>query len=68
MGWRAPPRNTFGAAKAVASASLAVHADGRHPVSLESVVATSARPAPTCSRSTSLGPRSEFRGVWKKVK
>ena len=45
-------RNAFGAIKAIAAASLALHGDGTHRVSLDSVVATCARPAPTCSRST----------------
>jgi L-serine dehydratase len=33
-------RNAFGAVKAIAAASLALHGDGRHRVSLDSVVAT----------------------------
>ncbi len=33
-------RNAFGAVKAIAAASLALHGDGRHLVSLDSVVAT----------------------------
>jgi L-serine dehydratase len=33
-------RNAFGAIKAIAAASLALHGDGRHKVSLDSVVAT----------------------------
>ena len=33
-------RNAFGAIKAIAAASLALHGDGRHRVSLDSVVAT----------------------------
>jgi L-serine dehydratase len=33
-------RNAFGAVKAIASASLALHGDGTHRVSLDSVVAT----------------------------
>jgi L-serine dehydratase len=33
-------RNAFGAVKAIAAASLALHGDGRHKVSLDSVVAT----------------------------
>jgi L-serine dehydratase len=33
-------RNAFGAVKAIAAASLALHGDGRHLVSLDSVIAT----------------------------
>ena len=33
-------RNAFGAVKAIAAASLAMHGDGRHLVSLDSVIAT----------------------------
>ena len=33
-------RNAFGAVKAIAAASLALHGDGRHRVSLDSVIAT----------------------------
>ncbi len=33
-------RNAFGAIKAIAAASLALHGDGRHRVSLDSVIAT----------------------------
>jgi hypothetical protein len=33
-------RNAFGAVKAITAASLALHGDGRHRVSLDSVVAT----------------------------
>jgi L-serine dehydratase len=33
-------RNAFGAIKAIAAASLALHGDGRHKVSLDSVIAT----------------------------
>jgi L-serine dehydratase len=33
-------RNAFGAVKAIAAASLALHGDGRHMVSLDSVIAT----------------------------
>ena len=33
-------RNAFGAVKAIAAASLALHGDGTHRVSLDSVVAT----------------------------
>ncbi len=33
-------RNAFGAVKAIAAASLALHGDGRHKVSLDSVIAT----------------------------
>jgi L-serine dehydratase len=33
-------RNAFGAVKAIAAASLALHGDGRHRISLDSVVAT----------------------------
>jgi L-serine dehydratase len=45
-------RNAFGAVKAIAAASLAMHGDGTHRVSLDSVFARCARPAPTCSRNT----------------
>jgi L-serine dehydratase len=33
-------RNAFGAVKAIAAASLALHGDGRHRISLDSVIAT----------------------------
>jgi L-serine dehydratase len=33
-------RNAFGAVKAIAAASLALHGDGRHKISLDSVIAT----------------------------
>src|SRR5271157_193996 len=33
-------RNAFGAVKAIAAASLALHGDGSHKVSLDSVIAT----------------------------
>ena len=33
-------RNAFGAIKAIAAASLALHGDGRHKISLDSVIAT----------------------------
>ena len=40
VGWTALRCNAFGAVKAIAAASLALHGDGRHRVSLDSVVAT----------------------------
>jgi hypothetical protein len=56
-------RNAFGAVKAITAASLALHGDGQHLVSLDSVVARPcARRARTCSRNTrrrrSAGSRS----------
>ena len=45
-------RNAFGAVKAVNAASLALNGDGLHRVSLDQVIATMYRPAPTCSPST----------------
>jgi hypothetical protein len=40
VGRAALRRNAFGAVKAISAASLALHGDGRHRVSLDSVVAT----------------------------
>ena len=40
VGWTALRCNAFGAVKAIAAASLALHGDGRHRVSLDSIVAT----------------------------
>jgi hypothetical protein len=40
VGWAAPLRNAFGAVKAIDAAWLALHGDGCHRVSLDSVVAT----------------------------
>jgi L-serine dehydratase len=54
-------RNAVGAVKAIAAASLALHGDGLHRVSLDGVVVTMRRPAPTCSRST----RRRALGGWR---
>ncbi len=54
-------RNAFGAVKAIAAASLALRGDGRHRVSLDSVIATMRQPAPTCSRNT----RRRALGAWR---
>jgi len=40
VGWTALRCNAVGAVKAIAAASLALHGDGRHRVSLDSIVAT----------------------------
>jgi L-serine dehydratase len=46
-------RNAFGAVKAIAAASLALHGDGRHRVSLDSVIAT--------MRQTGLDMQSKYK-------
>ncbi len=60
-------RNAFGAIKAIAAASLALHGDGRHRVSLDSVVATMRQTGADMQskyKETSLGGlRGEFRRV-----
>ncbi len=51
-------RNAFGAVKAIAAASLALHGDGRHRVSLDSVIATmrqTGAEVQTKYKETSLG-------------
>jgi L-serine dehydratase len=51
-------RNAFGAVKAIAAASLALHGDGRHRVSLDSVIATmreTGRDMQSKYKETSLG-------------
>jgi L-serine dehydratase len=40
IGSTVPRRDAFGAVKAIAAASLALHGDGRYRVSLDSVIAT----------------------------
>jgi L-serine dehydratase len=49
----APSRNAFGAVKAITAASLALHGDGTHCVSLDSVVAT--------MRQTGADMRSKYK-------
>ena len=60
-------RNAFGAVKAIAAASLALHGDGRHRVSLDSVIATMRQTGADMQskyKETSLGgPGGEFRRV-----
>jgi L-serine dehydratase len=46
-------RNAFGAVKAIAAASLALHGDGRHRISLDSVIAT--------MRQTGLDMQSKYK-------
>ena len=53
MGSTAPRLNAFGAVKALATASLTVHGDGRHRGSLNSVVAT--------LRQTGLDMQSKYK-------
>ena len=47
-------RNAFGAVKAITAASLALHGDGRHMVSLDSVIAT--------MRQTGADMQSKYKG------
>ena len=60
-------RNAFGAVKAIAAASLALHGDGRHRVSLDSVIATMRQTGADMQskyKETSLGGLGgEFRRV-----
>ncbi len=58
MGWAAPRPNAFGAVKAIAAAPLALHGDGRHRASLDSVIATMRRTGADMQskyKETSLG-------------
>ena len=63
-------RNAFGAVKAIAAASLALHGDGRHRVSLDSVIATMRQTgADMQSKYKETSPRragGQFRRVLRK--